>query len=69
MGAISLNQAIKDVKEYWDSNRDRPDDWEDNDDWSDDDAVDYLMDECGDTGDGCTMAGTEYCDWECPFSN
>jgi len=25
-------------------------------------------DECGMTEDGfCQLAGTEYCDWECPF--
>lgn len=27
------------------------------------------LDECGETDDGfCTLAGTEYCDFECPFS-
>jgi hypothetical protein len=28
-----------------------------------------LMSECGkDNSGGCSLAGTEYCDWECPFS-
>jgi uncharacterized protein YggL (DUF469 family) len=38
--------------------------------FNDGDAVDELMDECGQDRNGhCSMAGTEYCDWECPFSN
>ena len=36
---------------------------------TDEDALELLMMECGKTRDGyCQMAGTEYCDWECPFS-
>jgi hypothetical protein len=32
----------------------------------DDDAVD--LDECGMMPDGqCTLAGSEWCDWECPL--
>ena len=31
----------------------------------------YHQMECGrlpmSLGGGCTMAGTEYCDWDCPF--
>lgn len=35
----------------------------------DDDDFENAMDECGQMGDGfCTMVGSEYCDWECPFS-
>jgi hypothetical protein len=33
------------------------------------DDVDDFDDECGMTADGgCTLAGTEWCDFECPFS-
>jgi hypothetical protein len=45
------------------------------DDWCGDcgkceDCMDSKFDECGKLGDGgCSMAGSEYCDWECPFSN
>lgn len=32
------------------------------------DEVDSAMDECGQTRDGgCLMAGTELCDFDCPF--
>lgn len=35
----------------------------------DDDALDILMGDCGRLPDGsCMQAGTEYCDWDCPFS-
>ncbi len=35
----------------------------------DDDDLENAMDECGQMSDGfCTMVGSEYCDWECPFS-
>jgi len=34
----------------------------------DDDAEDEAN--CGQTPDGlCQLAGTEYCDWSCPFSD
>lgn len=33
------------------------------------DPVEDAMADCGLTDDGyCMLAGTEYCDWECPFS-
>jgi hypothetical protein len=62
-----LTRAIKETKEYleiaWD-----PSDDEDNGP-TDEDAMDSLLDECGQTREGyCTLAGTEHCDWECPFS-
>ena len=54
------------------------DDWGDDDrDWDDDDCTDEderdefeeAMDECGQMHDGgCMLAGTEHCDFECPFS-
>lgn len=34
------------------------------------DEIDRSMDECGKTREGiCMLAGTEFCDFECPFSN
>jgi uncharacterized protein YggL (DUF469 family) len=49
-----------------------PDEDFDNDDSdcdNEDDELERAMDECGQMSDGfCTMIGSEYCDWECPFS-
>lgn len=60
---MDLEQAIKEMKEHHELNYD-------DDHYSDDDAIEDLMNECGMTSDGsCTMAGSEYCDWECPFSS
>lgn len=52
-------------------------DWEDEDfeDWGfddeEEDELDRAFDECGqlprDLGGGCTLAGTEQCDFDCPF--
>lgn len=57
----SLKTAIRETKEYLQLNVDA--------DARDDDALDYISDECGMTPyGGCLSAGTEYCDWECPFS-
>lgn len=43
-----------------------------NDDLICTDEQEYLedeFDECGQTPDGyCQLAGTEYCDFECPYS-
>jgi hypothetical protein len=58
---MNLNRAIKEQKEYHDLNYD-------DDDYSEDDVIEDLMAECGKTNGGCQLAGTEYCDWECPFS-
>lgn len=39
-------------------------------DADDEDAIENLMDECGKQSDGdCLNAGSEYCDFECPFRN
>jgi hypothetical protein len=65
-----LRQAIIETKEFMNLNRQR-DIVDDNDDgsFSDDDAMEELESECGRGRDGsCSLAGTEYCDWECPFS-
>jgi hypothetical protein len=37
-------------------------------DMTEEDALDHLLNECGQTDDGdCLLAGSEYCDFECPF--
>jgi hypothetical protein len=39
-------------------------------DATDEDAIEALEQDCGLTPEGyCTMAGSEYCDWDCPFSS
>lgn len=59
---MDLKQAIKEQKEYHELNFD-------DDVYTDDDTIEDLMDECGrDSSGSCSMSGTEYCDWECPFS-
>lgn len=59
--ATRLQRAIKETREWLELNC--------NPDADDDDAIDDLMSECGkDMSGGCSLAGTEYCDWECPFS-
>lgn len=56
-----LKQAIKETREHLQLNSDY--------DADDEDAFDSLMDECGqDSSGSCSQAGTEYCDFECPFS-
>lgn len=56
-----LNRAIREVREHLQING--------NPDANDEDAIDGLMDECGQDGSGyCSQAGSEYCDFECPFS-
>lgn len=58
-----LEHAIKDRKEHAESNYDNADEF------TDDDAIEELMGECGkDRSGSCSLAGTEYCDWDCPFS-
>ena len=57
-----LRNAIRETKEYLQLNCDPES--------NDDDAQDHLTNECGrDSSGGCSMAGTEYCDWEFPFSD
>lgn len=61
----SLKHAIREMKEHLELNGGYGEDR----DPDDDDAIEALMDDCGKTLDGgCVLAGTEYCDWECPFS-
>lgn len=57
-----LSRAIKETREHLEING--------NPDADDDDAIASLLDECGqDRLGGCSMVGTEYCDFECPFRN
>lgn len=59
-----LKQAINETKEFMNLNYQTDDD----DGFSDEDAFDELMDDCGKDRHGhCSMAGSEYCDFECPF--
>lgn len=40
------------------------------DDFYDEDLDDDEMEDCGQTPDGlCQLAGTEYCDWTCPYAD
>jgi len=67
MSDAKLKQRIKETKEHMNLNyqRDGDEDYE----FTDEDAIEDLMGECGKTPDGyCSMAGSEYCDFECPFS-
>jgi hypothetical protein len=45
-------------------------DWFDDDDDPDDDELEEALGECGRGQDyeGCMLAGSEYCDFECPFN-
>jgi hypothetical protein len=56
----------------YDDNYVPDEDLDDDTDLDPDDEEDDFereMDECGQIrGGGCMYAGTEYCDWECPFS-
>lgn len=60
-----LQRAIVETKEHLNLNRQR----DDNEDFNDNDALEELLGECGKQRDGsCLYAGSEMCDWECPFS-
>lgn len=44
--------------------------WDIEDEEDERDELQEAMDECGQMPDGgCQLAGTEFCDWECPFSH
>lgn len=56
-----LQHRIKEELEWMQDNMDT--------DLAEQDALDYLLGECGQTRDGsCRLAGSEYCDFECPFN-
>lgn len=49
------------------------DEWDDEGDFAED-MDDDAGEECGrwingKLGKSCTMAGTEFCDWDCPYRN
>ena len=65
MAKTRLQRAIQEVKIHHEDNYGDDDDLR----FDDEDAIEELLSECGQTPDGyCTLAGTEYCDWDCPFS-
>lgn len=56
-----LEIAIAETREWMEINSDP--------DATDEDALESLMGDCGNDGSGyCSKAGSEECDWECPFS-
>ncbi|HEY0006216.1 MAG TPA: hypothetical protein VGB17_15660 [Pyrinomonadaceae bacterium] len=56
----TLKEAIKETREHLEINGDP--------DVTDEDAFENLMGECGQDSSGyCSMAGSEYCEFECPF--
>lgn len=62
---MNLKTAIDETKEYLELNYD----YDDDESPTDDDAMEHLIGECGKDRSGyCSMAGSEYCDFECPFS-
>jgi len=53
-----LKQRVREEQEWIDTNG-----------W-DSDPYEELLSQCGMTGDGgCLYAGSEYCDWNCPFDS
>ena len=63
---MNMKTALAETKDYLELNRQR----DDGERFTDEDALEELMDECGqDSSGSCSLAGTEYCDWECPFSS
>lgn len=67
-----LSHAIKEVKEHLELNGGgrEIDGYHNRNHVTDDDAIEHLMGECGmDRTGSCSMAGTEHCDFDCPFSD
>lgn len=61
MGLKPLREAIKETREHLEIDG--------NPDATEEDALEDLIGECVQMPDGsCTMAGSEYCDFECPFN-
>jgi hypothetical protein len=63
---------LEELGGYWRCNRCLDADWYDGEydggDPDDDEDLDYWLRECGQQPDGtCLNAGTEECDFECPF--
>lgn len=61
----SLKRAVAEMKEHLELNGGYGEDR----DPTDEDALESLMGDCGQIATGeCMLAGTEFCDFECPFS-
>jgi hypothetical protein len=61
MAIKPLSEAIRETREWLEING--------SPDATASDALEDLLDECGQDASGyCHYAGTEYCDFECPFS-
>ena len=59
-----LEQRVRETKVWMDDNCDSDDGYE----FTEDGALEALMGECGEDSQGyCSLAGTEYCEFECPF--
>lgn len=55
------DQLIHEMREWLQDNEDP--------DATDEEALETLANDCGlDAHGHCSMAGSEYCDWDCPFS-
>jgi len=53
-----------------DTQQPEPPDYYDYADDLDDEDEDDIGEDCGQLPDGtCLLAGTEYCDWECPYGD
>lgn len=60
-----MEQAIRERREWLRLNRD----WDEDHPITDEDALDDMEDQCGRyPSGGCAYAGSEFCDWSCPFS-
>lgn len=63
---VHLARAIEETKEYLECNGGYGED----DPVTDDDALDFLMGECGqDRSGSCSKAESEECSFECPFND
>lgn len=61
MAIKPLEEAIREQMEWLEDNSDEEP--------TETAALEDLMDDCGQDARGhCSLAGTEYCDFECPFS-
>ncbi len=66
MSDDKFTQRVAETRNWMDDNCDSDDGYE----FTDDDAIEHLLSECGAADEGyCTLAGTEYCDFECPFGD
>lgn len=63
-----VGRSIEFEQRHGDDDRDY-DDYEHDIVDEDEDELERAINDCGQIrGGGCTLIGTEYCDWDCPFS-